>query len=65
IFTIDFPDAEFEQVIQRFVRAGKAMQGDGWWNPATMDAGKLRRQLLREVMTARFKRIPNPSARLT
>lgn len=56
IFTIDFPDDPFDDVIQRFIRAGRAMQRDGWWEPANKDAASIRRQLIREMLAARFRR---------
>lgn len=64
IFTIDFPEDEYDEVIRRFVRAGQAMQRDGWWQPEAADAGVLRRQLLREMISARLGRarsIPGPA----
>ena len=31
IFSLNYTDADFEAVADRFVRAAKAMQRDGWW----------------------------------
>lgn len=31
IFPADFDDAAFDQVVERFLAAGRAMQRDGWW----------------------------------
>jgi glutamate-1-semialdehyde 2,1-aminomutase len=31
IFSLNYSDADFEAVLQRFVAAAKAMQTDGWW----------------------------------
>ena len=39
IFSLNYTDADFEAVADRFVAAAKAMEGDGWWwtirRPAT------------------------------
>ena len=55
IFTIDFPEAEFEQVLQRFVAAAREMREDGWWwdNPAQTNKS-IRRGLLREMLRERL-----------
>jgi len=31
IFSLNYSDADFEAVLQRFVAAAQAMQADGWW----------------------------------
>jgi glutamate-1-semialdehyde 2,1-aminomutase len=55
IFSLDFGDADFEAVCQRFVAAAQAMQRDGWWwqAPGASNQG-IRRGLLREMLRARF-----------
>jgi len=55
IFTIDFPEPEFEQVLQRFVAAAQQMREDGWWwdSPAQTNQS-IRRGLLREMLRERF-----------
>ncbi len=54
IFSLDFSDADFEAVSQRFLAAAKAMQGDGWWwqGPGASNQS-IRRSLLREMLRAR------------
>lgn len=56
IFSLNYSDAEFEQVIQRFVRAAVQMQQDGWWwqNPA-LDNKQIKRRILKEVLCHKFK----------
>ena len=55
IFSHNFTDADFDTVCQRFVAAAQAMQADGWW---WQDAGasnkSIRRDVLREMLKARF-----------
>ena len=55
IFSHNFSDEAFDDVVQRFIEAGRAMQADGWWwtGPALSDQG-IRRGILREVVRARF-----------
>ena len=54
VFSLDFSDADFEAVSQRFLAAAKAMQGDGWWwqGPGASNQS-IRRSLLREMLRAR------------
>jgi glutamate-1-semialdehyde 2,1-aminomutase len=51
IFTLDFPDAAFAEVAERFVAAAREMQADGWWwqHPSLTDK-RIRRGLLREFV---------------
>jgi glutamate-1-semialdehyde 2,1-aminomutase len=57
IFSLNYTDADFDAVADRFVAAAKAMQRDGWWwsHPA-MTNKSIKRQILREIMTHRFSR---------
>lgn len=55
IFPINLDDAAFEEVIARFVRAGQAMEADGWWwNDGRLDNRAIRRMVLAETLRARF-----------
>jgi glutamate-1-semialdehyde 2,1-aminomutase len=55
IFAHSFDDAAFDDVVRRFVEAGRAMAADGWWwlSPG-LDDKAIRRGILREVLKARF-----------
>jgi glutamate-1-semialdehyde 2,1-aminomutase len=56
IFSFNYSDADFHAVLERFVRAGKAMAADGWWwSPPGVDNSALRRQRLWEAVLA-FRR---------
>ena len=56
IWSLAFSDAEFEQVVQCFVRAGLAMQADGWWWTDGLVTNKtIKRRLLREMLAAKFQ----------
>jgi glutamate-1-semialdehyde 2,1-aminomutase len=54
IFSLDYTDAELDDVRERFVAAVRTMQADGWWwtNGVTTNRD-LRRRLLREVLRRR------------
>jgi glutamate-1-semialdehyde 2,1-aminomutase len=54
IFSLNFTEADFEEVAARFVRAAQAMQADGWWweNPGATDR-LIRRSILKEAFWPR------------
>jgi glutamate-1-semialdehyde 2,1-aminomutase len=61
IMSFNFTDDEFEEVIARFVRAASRMAEDGWWwqSPELTDQS-IRRQLMREMLQARFPLLAKP-----
>lgn len=55
VFSLNYSDADFEAVCQRFVAAATAMQADGWWwQDAALSNKAIRRSLLRELIRERF-----------
>ncbi len=55
IFSLNYSDADFRSVIDRFVTAAKAMQRDGWWWRDDQISNKtIRRKILREMIARRF-----------
>jgi glutamate-1-semialdehyde 2,1-aminomutase len=59
IFSLDFSEAEFDAVADRIVAAGQAMDADGWWwQGAGLTDRAIRRQVLHEMLRARFGRPP-------
>ncbi|WP_242417226.1 aminotransferase class III-fold pyridoxal phosphate-dependent enzyme [Sphingomonas panni] len=57
IFSLNYDDADFVEVVARFVRAAQAMADDGWWWSAPGTTNKmLRRQVLRETLARRLGR---------
>lgn len=57
IFSLNYTDADFEAVCDRFVAAAEAMERDGWWwrDPALTDRA-IRRRILKEVVRHRLSR---------
>ena len=57
IFSLDYDDAAFAEVVEKFVAAARAMEADGWWWQAPGTTNKLlRRQVLRETLRAKLGR---------
>ena len=55
IFSLDYGDADFDAVIDRFIAAATEMQADGWWwNDPAQSNRTIRRGLLREMLRHRF-----------
>jgi len=55
IFSLNFSEADFDAVAERFVRAALAMQRDGWWwQDRLLTNQSIRRGLLREMLRQRF-----------
>jgi glutamate-1-semialdehyde 2,1-aminomutase len=54
IFSLDYTDADFAQVAERFVAAAAQMQSEGWWSSGSELTNKaIRRRVLREILRAR------------
>ena len=57
IFSLNYSDADFEAVCDRFVAAAQAMQRDGWWwKDAAMTNKSIKRGILRELIAQRLHR---------
>jgi len=57
IFAHQFTDGDFDEVVQRFVRAALSMQADGWWwHDERQSDRSIKRSLLREMIGARLGR---------
>jgi glutamate-1-semialdehyde 2,1-aminomutase len=55
IFSLNYTDADFDTVADRFVAAAKAMQQDGWWwrNPSVTNKS-IKRAILKEMIAHRW-----------
>jgi len=55
IFSLNYTDADFAAVADRFVAAAGAMNDDGfWWSDATLTNKAIKRRILREILAHRF-----------
>ncbi|HLH95077.1 MAG TPA: aminotransferase class III-fold pyridoxal phosphate-dependent enzyme [Xanthobacteraceae bacterium] len=55
IFSLNYTEADFAAVADRFVAAAHTMQQDGWWWSAAETTNKsIRRQVLREIIAHRW-----------
>jgi glutamate-1-semialdehyde 2,1-aminomutase len=52
IFSLNYSDADFDAVAERFVAAAGKMKADGWWwHDASLTNKAIRRQILKEMLT--------------
>ncbi len=57
IFTLNFTDADFAEVTERFVTACDKMKRDGWWWQKPGQTNKtIKRQILKEMLAVKFGR---------
>jgi glutamate-1-semialdehyde 2,1-aminomutase len=57
IFSLNYSDADFAEVANRFVAAAEKMKQDGWWwREASLTNKTIRRQILKEILTRKFSR---------
>lgn len=55
IFSLNYTEAEYEAVADRFVAAAEAMQADGWWEPGALATDRaIKRRILREMVSHRL-----------
>jgi len=57
IFSLNYTDADFAEVAQRFVAAAEKMKQDGWWwRDVSLTNKNIRRRVLKEVIRRVFSR---------
>src|SRR5919108_5391464 len=55
IFSLNYTDADFDAVAERFVAAATAMEQDGWWwHPPTATNKSIKRRILKEIIAHRL-----------
>lgn len=56
IFSHNYSDEDFGEVVERLLTAARNMQVDGWWTPGSELSNKaIRRLVLRELLAARLR----------
>jgi glutamate-1-semialdehyde 2,1-aminomutase len=56
IFSLDYSDADFDAVCERFIAAVRAMDAGGWWwTPPDASNKRVRRTILREMLRQRLQ----------
>jgi glutamate-1-semialdehyde 2,1-aminomutase len=56
IFSLNYSDADFEEVCVRFVRAWAQVQADGWfWTAPALTNKAIKRRVLGEMLAAKFR----------
>src|SRR5438445_613576 len=56
IFSLNYTDADFTEVADRFVAATEKMKRDGWWwHDASMTNKDIKRRILKEMHAKRFR----------
>ena len=55
--SLNYTDADFTEVAERFVRAAGKMKADGfWWHDGVLTNKAIKRQILKEMLAKRFGR---------
>jgi len=55
IFSLNYSDSDFQNVVDRFVAAARAMRDDGFcWSAPALTNKAIKRRILREMVAARF-----------
>jgi glutamate-1-semialdehyde 2,1-aminomutase len=58
IFSLDYSDADFARVQEALVQGARQMHADGWWwGAGIVSRAAIRRQLIGELIRARFPRL--------
>jgi glutamate-1-semialdehyde 2,1-aminomutase len=66
IFSLNYTDADFAAVAERFAAAARAMERDGWWWAAPSATNKsIRRRILREILATCWGKLIGPLHRPT
>jgi len=57
VFSLNFGDADFESVAERFLAAAESMRRDGWWETGALGTDRaIKRRILREMLAGAMAR---------
>jgi glutamate-1-semialdehyde 2,1-aminomutase len=57
IFSLNYTEADFQAVADKFLAAARAMKADGfWWSDPSLTNKSIKRTVLREILSQRFGR---------
>lgn len=54
IFSLNYSEDDFAAVVERFARAARTMQEDGWWWQTTLSNRDIQKRVLMELLRCRF-----------
>ena len=55
LFSLNYTDADFAEVVERVVAAARQMDADGWWwSDGRLTDKAIRRRILKEMLVHRF-----------
>ena len=61
IFSLNYSDTDMEAVLERWVRAARRMEQDGWWwQGPGLTHRSIRRGVLREMLAQRLRGFQSP-----
>jgi glutamate-1-semialdehyde 2,1-aminomutase len=64
IFSLNYSDADFAAVADKFVAAARAMEQDGfWWSDAALTNKAIKRRILKEMLLVHLRRVLRRSDR--
>jgi glutamate-1-semialdehyde 2,1-aminomutase len=54
IFSHNYTETDFDQVMEAFIRAGEAMLADGWWHDSQLTNADISKLMFRQMLSTKF-----------